>query len=470
MAIATTQTTSESTYALGAFEDLYVPLGVTSISSGGNGAFGTGSGHKVIVSGSLFGAATTISLGDEVTDTGNSVMVNASGNVESFDIGIAMRATDGRITNFGTISAVNRGIDAYSPVDGNGKITVVNYGRIIGSTAIASDAGTTIISNFGSIVTTSSSAIFSDVGNDIVRNRGSIVGNVNLWKGNDLLINRGTIAGDVDMFENDDTLDNRSGTIDGLISMGTGVDTFKPGSGFETANGDGGLDTLDFTSASSLKLALDSSFAATGVAAGDVYTSFENVLGSRTGANVITGDGVGNALTGGDAKDTLSGQAGNDVLSGGSGDDILLGGSDNDELRGGDGNDRLTGGSGKDVLLGGNGANTFIFGPGDFSGTTSGTADFIADYSQFFGDKIDLALIDANIATTKNDAFTFIGTAAFHNVAGELRYTSYTVGLGGSSERLVLGDTNGDGTADFAIRLSATLDTVLALFATDFVL
>ncbi len=471
--VATTQTTSNSTYILAVSADLYVPLGVTSISTGGNGALGTGGNHRVVVSGSLFGAAVAISLGTETSDPGNSVLVNASGAVEGFATGIAMRSSNGRIINYGTISGIGRGIDAFSPFNATDKISVINYGNIIGSTAIASDAGTTIISNFGSIVTTRMDAIFTDEGNDILRNRGSIDGNVNLWRGNDLLINRGTITGDVDMYQNDDTLDNRGGIIEGTIMMGAGADTFRPGASEETANGDADIDTLDFTSASSIKIALDGSFAATGVAAGDLYMGFENVTGSRTGANVLTGDFSGNALTGGDANDTLSGQAGNDVLSGGLGNDFLFGGSDSDELRGGDGNDRLTGGSGKDVLLGGNGANIFIFGPGDFSGITSATADFIADFSQLNRDRIDLKLVDANDNLAKNQAFKFIGTAAFSGTAGELRYFSYSVGIGGSSERLVLGDTNGDGTADFAIRLSAVLDfpsSNLTLFAADFIL
>ena len=46
-----------------------------------------------------------------------------------------------------------------------------------------------------------------------------------------------------------------------------------------------------------------------------------------------------------------------------------------------------------------------------------------------------------------NQAFSFIGTAAFHGVAGELRYTKDV------SDTYIYGDVNGDKTADFAIRL-----------------
>jgi len=59
-----------------------------------------------------------------------------------------------------------------------------------------------------------------------------------------------------------------------------------------------------------------------------------------------------------------------------------------------------------------------------------------------------------------NQTFTFIGTESFRNVAGELRYQEI------SGNTFVYGDTNGDGVADFMIRL----DGGHALVAGDFVL
>ena len=197
------------------------------------------------------------------------------------------------------------------------------------------------------------------------------------------------------------------------------------------------------------------------------------MLGSKTGANVLTGNGSDNELTGGDGKDTLSGLLGKDKLTGGSGDDILLGGNEDDTLNGDGGIDRLTGGTGKDTMNGGSGADLFIFGQSDFSGIASATADYLGDFRPSEGDKINLELVDANVFTDKNDPFIFIGTAEFSGVRGELRYFSYSVGLAGDAfERLVLGDTNGDKIADFAIRLGslASLFNPTTLFATDFVL
>ena len=467
--IATNQTTSGVTYDLGALDSLYVPVGVSSISSSNNAATGTGGGHRVQVSGSLFGAQVGIKLGSAVSDTGNSVWVSASGSVEGFGTGILMQAANGRIFNYGTISSPAIAINVSGTLSTTESIAIINYGRIAGGNGIFTGSGTAIVNNFGSITSnpgTSDKAIYTDRGDDIIRNRGTITGNIDTYIGNDKLYNRATILGDIATFEGSDLLDNRGGLVDGKIDMGAGDDTFKPGSNADDATGGAGFDTLDFTAGGSLKLALDGSFAATGLAAGDSYTEFEFVLGSKTGTNVLTGDGLVNSLTGGDNKDTLSGLAGNDILFGGQGDDILLGGSDNDDLRGSSGADQLTGGSGRDLLTGGSGADLFIFGPGDFSGVTRATTDTIFDFSQSQKDKINLAAVDAKSGTPANEAFSFIGTAAFSNVAGELRYTT-AISLGNSSnDALVQGDTNGDGIADFAFVILGQP----VLVAADFVL
>jgi hypothetical protein len=63
-------------------------------------------------------------------------------------------------------------------------------------------------------------------------------------------------------------------------------------------------------------------------------------------------------------------------------------------------------------------------------------------------------------AVAGDQAFSFIGTAAFTHHAGELRFAT------ASGVTSVYGDVNGDGTADFQIRLSGTI----TLVAADFVL
>jgi Ca2+-binding RTX toxin-like protein len=126
------------------------------------------------------------------------------------------------------------------------------------------------------------------------------------------------------------------------------------------------------------------------------------------------------------------------------------------------GNDTIEGGADRDDMTGGIGADTFLFRDGDFSGTTFATADIVRDFSSAEGDHLNLAFVDANTANGggTNEAFAFIGTDSFHNVAGELRYEQ----LAGYT--YVYGDTNGDGAADFMVRL----DGMHSLTGGDFVL
>lgn len=149
--------------------------------------------------------------------------------------------------------------------------------------------------------------------------------------------------------------------------------------------------------------------------------------------------------------------AAGDVVVGGRGGDTLTGRAGHDTLVGGEGNDLLSGDGGHDALAGGKGADTFNFG-GDYP--TAGGTDTILDFSRLDGDKIKLHSIDANTNTAANDAFKFIGTEAFHNVAGELRY----VVEGGNA--MVYGDVNGDGVADFTIKVAG----VGSLSSGDFIL
>jgi Ca2+-binding RTX toxin-like protein len=150
----------------------------------------------------------------------------------------------------------------------------------------------------------------------------------------------------------------------------------------------------------------------------------------------LTGTSSANTLTGTVAEDTLRGLGGNDTLNGGASADLLEGGL---------GKDKLTGGTGADQLYGGAGADEFLFTSVSDSG--AGGIDIIADFSRADRDKISLSAIDANINQAKDQKFVFIGTAAFGGVAGQLRYEHV------DGHTSVMGDTNGDGIADFEIQL-----------------
>ena len=173
------------------------------------------------------------------------------------------------------------------------------------------------------------------------------------------------------------------------------------------------------------------------------------------GNNNIRGMSGDNSLYGGGGADALRGRAGDDLLSGENGNDTLYGNSGDDTLTGGGGKDELHGQAGQDVLTGGAGGDRFVFETAANAGGP-GAPDEITDFSSGQGDKVDLGRIDAESGSAGNQAFHFIGSAAFSLVDGELRYIAGTVS----------GDTNGDGHAEFAI----LVDHAPVMTAGDFIL
>lgn len=88
-----------------------------------------------------------------------------------------------------------------------------------------------------------------------------------------------------------------------------------------------------------------------------------------------------------------------------------------------EGNDVMYGGTGADILIGGGNADRFIFKTlAESAGTTF---DLIRDFMTSERDKIDLSTIDASTLAAGNQAFAFVGTAAFKGVAGESVSTSW---------------------------------------------
>ena len=172
----------------------------------------------------------------------------------------------------------------------------------------------------------------------------------------------------------------------------------------------------------------------------------------RTTVDYTLGNDVENLTLDGSGAINGRGNALANVLTGNNGDNSLKGMAGDDTIYGGFGNDALIGGAGRDFLYGGVGADDFRFNPGDFAGLTVDT-DFIGDFSHASGDKITLAAVDA-IAGGADDAFAFIGTAAFSNVAGQLRY-EYS-----GANTMIYGDTNGDGVADFGIMVGGNIALV----------
>ncbi|WP_062762132.1 calcium-binding protein [Falsirhodobacter sp. alg1] len=138
--------------------------------------------------------------------------------------------------------------------------------------------------------------------------------------GNDLL--RG--------FGGDDTLDG-----------GAGNDTLIGGAGADFLVGGDGKDMVNYVD-SPIGLVIDLARPGTntGIAAGDVYISIENVVGSKKG-DMIFGNKEANMLNGGNGNDTLEGRQGNDTMLGGNGNDWFMGGSGADLMNGGKGRDTI---------------------------------------------------------------------------------------------------------------------------------
>ena len=126
---------------------------------------------------------------------------------------------------------------------------------------------------------------------------------------------------------------------------------------------------------------------------------------------------------------------------GGSARDYLFGNDVANKLSGNGGNDVLDGHLGNDTYTGGAGADEFRVSQ---IGGNEKITDFVSGT-----DKIRLTEIDANTGTAGDQAFTWVGNAAFSNTAGELR--SYSQG----GQNYVAGDVNGDGVADFTINLGS---------------
>ena len=248
-----------------------------------------------------------------------------------------------------------------------------------------------------------------------------------------------------------------------------GNDMLKGGNGNDRLNGGAGIDTASYATATSgvavsLDINIDNVVEGQGNGGGgsDTLVSIENLTGSK----------FNDELRGVGAQFTLNGEAGNDVL--------LLGLADNSTLNGGAGNDELlvrdssavlNGGDGNDILSstsrgvvhtyhstmnGGAGADILWDDP-EVDDETTFAYHLISDSPTGAGrdkingfegngvekeDRIDLRDIDANALVAGNQAFTYIGSAAF-TAAGQLRYS------GG----ILSGSTDADTAAEIEIQL-----------------
>ncbi|MEA2879899.1 MAG: hypothetical protein QOF14_5095, partial [Hyphomicrobiales bacterium] len=274
----------------------------------------------------------------------------------------------------------------------------------------------------------------------------------------------------------DDTLtgDASANALDG----GNGNDILIGGAGADALTGGAGTDTASYaTAAAGVTANLTTPASNTGDAAGDTYTTIENLTGS-TFADTLTGSTAINVLDGGAGDDILIGGAGADTLIGGlgidtasyststtavtanlltpasntgdaAGDtyngienltggtvaDVLTGDGNNNVLSGLAGNDNLSGGNGDDILIGGAGADILNGGAGiDTASYATSTAAVT----------VNLATPASNTGDALSDTFTAIenvtgGTAA-DNITGDANANTLDGGAGGDT----LNGGNGD--------------------------
>ena len=243
----------------------------------------------------------------------------------------------------------------------------------------------------------------------------------------------------------DDEISGKGGA-DILSGLG-GDDLLNGGPGNDVINGGDGTDTATYVDAAAgvaVNIGL-SAAQATGGSGSDQLLSIENLIGSayadtfkgNAGANLLEGRGGDDVLDGGPGADVLKGGAGNDayyldlvadqvVEAPGEGADTVYigltytlpanvenlvlrytgnaGGFGNDldnQITGNTGDNLLDGRRGQDALTGGAGNDTFKF--ASILDTTVAAPDLITDFTS--GDRIDLHLMDADLATSGDQAF-----------------------------------------------------------------
>lgn len=280
------------------------------------------------------------------------------------------------------------------------------------------------------------------------------VENVTVLEGYDPTLVNAVVIGNAlaNVMRGHSRLDNLQGadgndTIDGgaggdFLRGDNGNDILIGGAGADQLIGGDGNDTASYaTSPASggigVTVRLATGMASGGDAAGDTFSTIENLIGSA-GADILGGTTLANVLSGGAGDDTLVGDAGADRLDGGAGIDtvsyfssaagvnvnlatgavsggdaagdvlisienvigstaanVLTGNTVANRLNGGGGSDTLNGGLGNDVLTGGLGSDFFEFrtAPG------SANVDTITDFN-FVNDVIRLENTGAGMFNT----------------------------------------------------------------------
>src|SRR3954454_21386773 len=469
----------------------------TLIGGAGNDSLNGGAGGGAMSGGIGNDTFTVDTVGDTVSENAgegtdtvvSSIDYTLGANVENLSLTRAARVGTGN-----ALANAIRGTSGDDTLDGGAGADKL-YGGAGNDTYIVDTSSDRIAETAGggtdTVLASSSYTISWDIENLTLTGSSAISGTGNnldnVLTGNDAANTLNGLAGN-------DTLIGNGGNdwLDG----GTGADSMAGGLGNDTYTIDNVLDSVtenagegtDLVRSSisttlganveNLTLLGSASIDGTGNALANTIrgTSGNNILDGGAGADKMyggagddtyvvdnAGDGIAEAAGGGtdtalaSISYTLAANVENLTLTGSSAidgtgnalDNVITGNSAANTLSGNGGNDTLIGGAGTDHMTGGAGNDLFVFANGDFGGATAGSADEIVDFTSG-QDKIDLSAVDANSLLGADQAFAFIGTAAFSNTAGELRYEQI------SGNTYLSGDTNGDGIADFMVKVDGS--------------
>lgn len=200
---------------------------------------------------------------------------------------------------------------------------------------------------------------------------------------------------------------------DTLVGVGAVVETFIPGDGDDEIDGQGGQDTIDWSSSSAAMVIDPANSTATGQGTDDI-DGITQFIGSPFD-DVLLWDGTTDLFSGGAGVDTVdatlqtTGQVIDLDALDPEPDDLenLLGGSGNDVLEGNDLRNRIEGNDGDDDLGGGEGNDTLIGGLGndDFDGDEG--ADKVSfETNTTAGVEVDVVLGFATSSESGDDSFT----------------------------------------------------------------
>jgi Ca2+-binding RTX toxin-like protein len=309
---------------------------------------GPGTGHQIIVAGTLASTSTAITLGTD----GGIVTVESTGQVRNFGGASVLLSGGGQqLINHGEIRTAEQEFAERSVVISVGTnattTRIVNTGTIFGDdTAIATFSSetvavaTVILENSGTIEARGFNGQFahrsymneSGAVHDLITNTGLMIGDIQLQGGNDLYDGRlGTVQGRVFGGDGNDTIQGGAANddIDGgadadILEGGTGNDLLNGGLGADIMRGGTGDDIFYVDNVG------DNVFESANQGDDTVRSS---VSFSLAGQHIERLELIGTANingTGNSLANTLFGNTGNNILNGLGGADTMQGGLGND--------------------------------------------------------------------------------------------------------------------------------------------